>query len=129
MISELANLECITLFVEDLSQAKSFYENIFAVKPVFEDQNCTVIRLDNVMLNLLKISESSELIAPVKVADRASGARLMFTIKVRNVDEVCTQLQKNGVILLNGPINRPWGRRTAVFCDPAGNNWEIAQEI
>lgn len=68
MISDLSNLECITLFVEDLSQAKSFYENIFAVKPVFEDQNCTVIRLDNVMLNLLKISESSELIAPAKVA-------------------------------------------------------------
>jgi uncharacterized glyoxalase superfamily protein PhnB len=31
------------------------------------------------------------------------------------------------VALLNGPIDRPWGRRTAAFADPAGNVWEIAQ--
>lgn len=127
--SSLNNLECITLFVEDLSQAKKFYEGVFAVKPVFEDENCTVVRLDNVMLNLLKISEASMLITPAKVAEQASGSRLMFTIRVPDVDEVCASLKKQGVALLNGPLDRPWGRRTAAFSDPAGNCWEIAQEI
>jgi uncharacterized glyoxalase superfamily protein PhnB len=31
-----------------------------------------------------------------------------------------------GVKLLNGPIDRPWGPRTASFMDPAGHIWEIA---
>jgi uncharacterized glyoxalase superfamily protein PhnB len=31
--------------------------------------------------------------------------------------------------LLNGPIDRPWGRRTAAFADPAGHLWEVAQEL
>jgi len=90
MIASLSSIECVTLFVEDLPRAKNFYEEIFAVKPVFEDQNCTVVRLDSLMLNLLKTSEAPTLITPTKVAGRASGARLMFTIRVANVDEVVT---------------------------------------
>jgi uncharacterized glyoxalase superfamily protein PhnB len=26
-------------------------------------------------------------------------------------------------------MNREWGKRTASFTDPAGNIWEIAQEL
>jgi lactoylglutathione lyase len=33
----------------------------------------------------------------------------------------------SGVQLLNGPIDRPWGVRTASFKDPAGHIWEIAK--
>jgi lactoylglutathione lyase len=38
-------------------------------------------------------------------------------------------LQEQGVTLRNGPVDRPWGRRTAAFTDPPGNVWEIAQLI
>jgi uncharacterized glyoxalase superfamily protein PhnB len=31
------------------------------------------------------------------------------------------------VKLLNGPMDRPWGIRTAAFADPAGHVWEIAK--
>jgi catechol 2,3-dioxygenase-like lactoylglutathione lyase family enzyme len=31
-----------------------------------------------------------------------------------------------GVELLNGPMDRPWGNRTASFRDPGGHIWEIA---
>lgn len=53
----------------------------------------------------------------------------MFTIRAASVDAVCEQLKNKGVELLNGPIDRPWGRRTTAFSDPTGNSWEIAQEI
>jgi uncharacterized glyoxalase superfamily protein PhnB len=33
------------------------------------------------------------------------------------------------VELLNGPLNRPWGVRTASFTDPGGHIWEVAQEL
>ena len=32
----------------------------------------------------------------------------------------------SGVTLLNGPMDRPWGIRTASFSDPGGHIWEIA---
>ena len=31
-----------------------------------------------------------------------------------------------GVEFLNGPVDRPWGIRTASFRDPGGHVWEIA---
>jgi len=31
-----------------------------------------------------------------------------------------------GVGLLNGPVDRPWGMRTASFTDPGGHIWELA---
>ncbi|HPM51986.1 MAG TPA: hypothetical protein PK282_07100, partial [Rhodoglobus sp.] len=30
---------------------------------------------------------------------------------------------------LNGPVDRPWGIRTAAFADPAGHVWEIAGPV
>jgi uncharacterized glyoxalase superfamily protein PhnB len=38
-------------------------------------------------------------------------------------------VQERGVVLLNGPVDRSWGKRTAAFVDPAGAVWEIAQDI
>ena len=39
------------------------------------------------------------------------------------------ELIDRGATFLNGPVDRPWGRRTAAFADPAGNVWEIAEEL
>ena len=38
-------------------------------------------------------------------------------------------LAERGVALLNGPVDRPWGIRTAAFADPAGHVWEIAAPL
>ena len=51
----------------------------------------------------------------------------MFTISVGDVDAMCTELLSRGVKLLNGPMDRPWGIRTASLMDPAGHIWEIAK--
>ena len=54
---------------------------------------------------------------------------MLLTIKVSNVDAISQALADQGAPLLNGPIDRPWGRRTAAFADPAGHVWEIAQDL
>jgi uncharacterized glyoxalase superfamily protein PhnB len=61
------------------------------------------------------------------VATRDAGARLQLTITVDDVDALCAELSRRGVELLNGPMDRPWGIRTASFRDPAGHIWEIAK--
>jgi uncharacterized glyoxalase superfamily protein PhnB len=43
------------------------------------------------------------------------------------VDATCAELIKRGAKLINGPMDRPWGIRTACFADPGGHIWEIAK--
>jgi catechol 2,3-dioxygenase-like lactoylglutathione lyase family enzyme len=117
----------ITLFTEDLELSKEFYQKVFGLPIDFEDPNSAVFKFGDTLVNLLKITEADELIKPAKVAIRESGTRFMFTIMVEDVDAMCANLVSRGVKLLNGPMDRPWGIRTASFMDPAGYIWEIAK--
>jgi catechol 2,3-dioxygenase-like lactoylglutathione lyase family enzyme len=119
-------ISAVTLFVEDLAVAKQFYLETFGLPVYFEDDNSAVFKFGTTLINLLKITEADELIAPARVADREAGSRVVFTIQVEDVDAVCAQLTARGVVLLNGPMDRPWGIRTASFSDPGGHIWEIA---
>ena len=116
----------ITLFVEDLADAKRFYVEVFALPLIFEDDNSVVFNFGNTIINLLKVTEAPALIEPATVARREDGARQQFTIQVDDVDAMCAELVSRGVELLNSPIDRPWGIRTASFQDPGGHIWEIA---
>ena len=117
----------ITLFTENLEQAKEFYQNVFGLRIDYEDSNSAVFKFGDTLVNLLKVTEANGLIEPAKVANRESGARYVFTIRVDDVDAMCAELVSRGVHLLNGPMDRPWGIRTASFMDPAGHIWEIAK--
>jgi uncharacterized glyoxalase superfamily protein PhnB len=87
-----------------------------------------VFRFGETLVNLLKTSEASELVEPATVATREAGVRFQFTLGVDDVDAMCEELKKRGVDLLNGPIDRPWGIRTASFQDPGGHIWEITHK-
>ena len=117
----------VTLFVEDLQAAKQFYLRVFGLPVDYEDNNSAVFKCGNTLINLLKASAARELIAPATVASREAGSRFVFTIKVEDVDAMCAELTAHGVELLNGPMDRPWGVRTASFIDPGGYIWEIAK--
>ena len=117
----------ITLFVEDLAAATRFYQEVFGLPVMFEDDDSTVFDFENTMINLLKTPAARELVEPAAVAPREAGSRLQLTIAVDDVDAMCAELVRRGVRLLNGPIDRPWGVRTASFVDPGGHIWEIAK--
>jgi catechol 2,3-dioxygenase-like lactoylglutathione lyase family enzyme len=119
-------IAAITLFVEDLESAKRFYEAVFDLPVFFEDEASCVFRFGDTLVNLLRTSEAPDLIAPAPVAAPDAGARSQFTLAVEDVDATCERLREQGVELLNGPIDRPWGIRTASFRDPGGHIWEIA---
>jgi catechol 2,3-dioxygenase-like lactoylglutathione lyase family enzyme len=120
-------IAAITLFVEDLEAAKQFYRKVFGLPVAFEDGDSAVFKFGNTLINLLKITAAGVLIEPAKVASREAGSRCVFTIGVDDVDAMCAQLTARGVELLNGPMDRPWGVRTASFIDPGGHIWEIAK--
>src|SRR5512138_2851226 len=90
----------VTLFVEDLGAAREFYQKVFGLPVAFEDPNSAVFKFGTILVNLLKISEAGELIAPAKAASREGGSRCVFTIQVEDVDAMCSQLSARGVQLL-----------------------------
>jgi lactoylglutathione lyase len=119
-------IAAITLFVEDLPAAKRFYSDVFRLPVHFEDDNSTVFKFGDTLVNLLRTSEAGELVAPAPVANSDAGVRFQLTLAVDEVDAMVEELKGRGVELLNGPIDRPWGIRTASFRDPGGHIWEVA---
>ncbi len=117
----------ITLFVEELDDTKRFYQEVFGLPVHYEDDASAVFKFGDTLINLLKTTAAVELIEPASVASVDAGARLQLTIDVDDVDAMCAELARRGVKLLNGPMDRPWGIRTASFRDPAGHIWEIAK--
>ncbi len=126
MSSSPRHLFAITLFVEDLAAAKAFYGEIFGLPIDFEDDASAVFRFENTLVNLLRVDVAPELVAPAPVAAPEAGVRMQLTLDVEDVDATCRALVGRGATLLNGPMDRPWGIRTASFRDPGGHIWEIA---
>jgi catechol 2,3-dioxygenase-like lactoylglutathione lyase family enzyme len=119
-------IAAITLFVEDLAAAKRFYSDVFQLPVHFEDDSSAVFKFGDTLVNLLKASEAPALVAPATVATPDAGVRFQFTLGVDDVDAIVDELKSRGVELLNGPVDRPWGIRTASFRDPGGHIWEVA---
>ena len=123
------SISAFTLFVDDLPATRAFYLEVFGLPILFEDEDSAVFRFDNTMINLLKSSAAVSLIDPATVASPDTGSRVQLTLDVQNVDATCAELAGHGVSLLNGPMDREWGIRTASFRDPGGHIWEIAQPL
>jgi catechol 2,3-dioxygenase-like lactoylglutathione lyase family enzyme len=129
-MTDLLNaIGAITLFVEDVSRAKTWYENVFGRPIVYEDDVSAVMRFEGTLVNLLQVGQAEELIAPAAVGHPHAGSQLQLTMWVEDTDSVCALLATRGVTLVNGPLDRPWGQRTACFADPDGYIWEIAQSL
>ena len=126
MTSSLDHISAISLFVEDLAAAKSFYRDVFGVQVIFEDASSVAVKFDNLIVNLLHVASAQEIVGPGIVAPQGAGSRFQISIWVDDVDAMAAELRKHGVPF-TGPIMRPWGMRTVNFVDPAGHSWELGQ--
>lgn len=115
----------ITLFVDDLDASREFYRLVFGLEPVFVDATSAAFRFPNTVINLLAVGAADELIAPAEVGQAGTRSRVQLTVEVDDVDATIAVLAERGVELLNGPMDRPWGIRTASFRDPSGHIWEL----
>jgi lactoylglutathione lyase len=127
--ASLNSVGAITLFVEDPQRSRSFYADVFGASMIFEDNDSAAFEFENLILNVLRAAEAGELIDPAAVAGQEAGSRFQLTIWVKDADAACAELEARGVKLLNGPMDREWGVRTAAFADPDGHIWEIAQQL
>jgi catechol 2,3-dioxygenase-like lactoylglutathione lyase family enzyme len=117
----------VTLFTDDLAESTRFYRDVLEMPVVNEDATSCAFRFPGgLVINLVTLAATRELIEPAPVGERGTPARMMLTLEVGNVDAVYERLHGRGVKFLNGPIDRPWGPRTATFADPSGHCWELS---
>jgi uncharacterized glyoxalase superfamily protein PhnB len=120
----------ITLFVEDTSRSKEFYERVFDVAGIDEGHGTVILPFGNVLLRLLGRAEAeSEMLRQVPVADPSSGTTAQLGFGVDDADAYCAELAERGVSIVYGPVDRPWGRRNAGFRDPDGHVWQFGSDI
>lgn len=124
----MLDLTAVTLFVADVGVAREFYERAFDLPVFFSDDESVVFRVGPVLVNLLVASAAGELVEPAAVG-AGDDVRAVYTVTVDDVDATCAGLASRGIALLNGPVDRPWGVRTASFRDPDGHVWEVAAEL
>jgi catechol 2,3-dioxygenase-like lactoylglutathione lyase family enzyme len=133
MSLSLQKMNVITLFAEDLAATKAFYQSVLGLEVLGEETNefgpSVVFKLGDIMINLAHVTAGPDFGAPDAVAARGEGARVVFPVRVADVDEACAELARLGIPLLDEPRDRPWGIRCASFIDPAGHIWEIASDI
>ena len=125
----LGKISIISLFVEDVAASKAFYKSVFGVSVIFEDDHSAVVRFENLDVNLLQTSEAASLVEPYTVGGPDAGKRFQISIWVKDLEAVCEKLAMQKIDLLTGPQVQPWGLRTVTFADPAGNVWEVAEDI
>jgi catechol 2,3-dioxygenase-like lactoylglutathione lyase family enzyme len=128
-IKGVKGVNAITLFVEDLPAAKAFQADVFDMPLKFEDESSAAYDFGAVLVNLLAVAAAPDLVEPASVASPDAGQRFVLTVEVDDVDAVCGRLRTRGITPLSGPVDRPWGIRTANFRDPAGHVWEIAHPL
>ena len=123
-----SGLFAVTLISSDLPASIDFYGGKIGLVQVYSDEVSAVYKCGQTMINLLAASAAAELVAPASVATGVidTGVGAVYTLRVASVDAVVEVLTAAGVKLLNGPMDRPWGIRTASFADPSGHVWEIA---
>ena len=116
----------ITLVTHDLAASIEFYGDKLGLKTVFSDDVCAIYVCGKTMINVLSAAAAVELVEPASLVSEGSGVSAVYTLRVADVDATAAGLEAAGVKLLSGPLDRPWGVRTASFQDPSGHTWEIA---
>ncbi len=124
-----AGITHATLVTDDLVGSRDFYRDVLELELIFEDDESAAFTLGGVIINTLASTAATELVEPLPVAPASTGSRVLLTLTVDDVDAAAALLAARGVTLLNGPMNRPWGIRTAAFVDPGGHAWELAGPV
>jgi lactoylglutathione lyase len=123
---EVHRVFAVTLFTDDLTESDRFYRDVFRMPVLNRDDVSVAFRFPNIIVNLVAAASAGELVDPAPVGGPGSPARMLLTLQVQDVDVTWERLLAAGVTFLNGPIDRPWGPRTATFADPSGHCWELS---
>jgi lactoylglutathione lyase len=117
----------INLVAGDLERSKSFYQEVFGLPLLHENEDSAMFRFQDTYVFLQRGAAQQD--GPsddvLTLAQKGVG---QFVIFVEDVDAVRDELEQHQVAVISGPADRDWGMRTLTLADPGGYTWEITQE-
>lgn len=119
-------LDYVVLYVKDLAKSIEFYRDVVGLEFKFEQSGYAEFKTDGCKFGLF---EDSQLASLIDTRMGTDGPSMEIVLLVANVDAEAGRLEKAGVQLLSGPVDRAWGHRTIHFYDPDRHVVEFAQEI
>lgn len=125
----MSRLSAISVFVTDIDRSTDWYGSVLELPLEFGDEESAVFRFENTLINLLQVSAATDLVAPHSPIVPGTQPQVQFSLWIDDVDAFVAALASKGVELVNGPVDRPWGLRTACFADPDGHLWEVAHPL
>lgn len=121
----MPRLDYVIHYVESLERSVTFYRDVIGLTVRLEGDGYVEFAMDNTKFSLFDRSRLVELIG------REGGAPPCGEIGflIDDVDAEAQRLERLGVEILRGPVNRPWRERTLHIADPDGNIIEFAQKL
>ena len=124
--SAVRRVDYVIRFVRDLDRSVSFYRDVLGMKPRVIGDGYVEFDTDNVKFGLYERKKLPELMGS---APEAAGPDGEVVFVVEDVDAWVERLDTNGIEVLSGPTDRPWGHRTVHLTDPDGLIVELSQKI
>jgi lactoylglutathione lyase len=121
----MPRLDYVIHYVESLGRSVTFYRDVIGLRVRREGDGYVEFAMDNTKFSLFERSGLPELIG------RGGGSPPCGEIGflIDDVDAEAARLERLGVEILRGPVNRGWGERTLHIADPDGNIIEFAQKL
>lgn len=110
-------------YVESLERSVDFYRDVIGLEVRVEGDGYIEFAVENMKFSLFERAKLPELIG--RKGGSPPCGEIAFVVD--DVDAEAERLRADGVEILSGPIERPWGQRTLHFADPDGNVVEFAQ--
>jgi catechol 2,3-dioxygenase-like lactoylglutathione lyase family enzyme len=112
----------VALTTKAFDRLASFYRVGLGLEPAQvwpEDQGRSlVLDLGKATLEVFD-EKQAQTIDQIEVGHRTSG-QVRFALRVPDLDAAVKRLVAHGETLVHGPVNTPWGDKTARFQDPNG---------
>lgn len=118
----------ITLGVEDLDRATSFYEALGWKRSLRRAHGVAFFQLGGIGLSLFPLGDlAADAGIEAKARPRFSGIALAHNVRHREqVDGIVNTVVRIGGRLVKAPEEKSWGGYSAYVADPEGHLWEIA---
>jgi catechol 2,3-dioxygenase-like lactoylglutathione lyase family enzyme len=122
------HLHIITLGVNDLNRARSFYTGALGWKlSSASNDSITFFQAGGAVLALYPRDALAEDATVPAGGSGFGGVTLAYNTRSElEVDEIIADLKSKGVTILKPPQKVFWGGYHAYFTDPDGNPWEVA---
>lgn len=119
-------VDYVIVYASDLEASIAFYRDVLGLPFKLERNGYAEFAMENTKLALYSRLQATDAIG-LEFTPGGPGGAVLFLVE--DVDEWAERLRDQGVRVLAGPADRPWGHRTLHVADPDGFIVELAQEI